>query len=82
MRVEQDNSITRHPGGGRPNKYQFHTLEPGGCLIIPVEKDDHHKYLAYRVSTALSNWKKRNDADEWVTAVRNTEEEVHVYRFE
>lgn len=80
MRTENNNAITRHKGAGRPNKYPFHTLEPGGMLIIPVAPGDNHKFEAIKISTALCGWKRRNAATDWVTAVRNTETEVHVHR--
>jgi hypothetical protein len=81
MRIKNDNSITRHPGAGRPNTYPFHNLKPGEEITIPVGKDDHSKYRAMRVSTALTGWKKRNNATDWKTAVRSTDDAVIVFRF-
>jgi hypothetical protein len=80
MRIAQDNAITRHVGSGRPNKYNFYTLEPGGMMTIQVPKDENVKFTAIKVSTALTNWKRRNGAD-WHSAVRNDGKEVQVYRF-
>lgn len=81
MRIPNDNKVTRHVGAGRPNKYPFYELKAGGMITIPLSPEDHHKYAVMRISTCLTNWKKRNGYT-WTSAVRSNMNEVLVYRFD
>lgn len=79
MRITHTENQDIRPGSGRPAKYLFDNLHPGQCLTITFPEGSNMAKEASRVSTALSNWKRRNNPD-WITAVRNTLQEVHVHR--
>ncbi len=75
MRITHKDNADIRPGAGRPRKYPFDELTPGACLEIPNQSIDDYR----RTSTALSNFKRRNNK-EWITAVRFCDSITSVYR--
>lgn len=59
---------------GRPCKYPFEQLKAGYFIRISMDNASTEN-----VSTALSNWKKRN-APTWNTSVVTVDGFIHVYR--
>lgn len=79
MIVEKTRGIVKKTGQGRPSYYPFDQLTPGTHIKITFSPSDNIKLAAMQVSSALSNYKRRN-APEWHTKVRREGFDIYVYR--
>lgn len=66
-------------GRGRPVKYPFDQLEPGCMLKVNIQSEQSNTVNLRKVSSALSNYKKKNGLD-WPSACRIADGYIAVYR--
>lgn len=79
MLIEKTRKMAKKANDGRPPIYPFSELEPGMHMKLSFSPDDDLKRAALQISSALSNYKRRNALD-WHTKVRREGFDVYVYR--
>lgn len=79
MIIEKTKQVVKKSHDGRPPIYPFHELQPGTHIKLSFSPDDDLKKAALQVSSAISNYKRRN-APNWHTKVRREGFDIYVYR--